>query len=71
MSDEGEDHLVQHMKEYRKYSDLKRAALLAISFTLGEDSLKDLRAAFQEIYINFNCFNAVQPQITVENTVIS
>ena len=49
MSDEGEDHLVQHMKEYRKYSDLKRAALLAISFTLGEDSLKDLRAAFQEI----------------------
>ena len=64
MSDEGEDHLVQHMKEYRKYSDLKRAALLAISFTLGEDSLKDLRAAFQKLILTIQVitnkeFNAV------------
>ena len=49
LSEEGEDHLVHHMAEYRKYSDLKRAALLAISFTLGEKDLQTLRDAFQEI----------------------
>jgi len=49
LSEDGEDHLVQHMKEYRKYSDLKRAALLAISFTLGETTIQTLRDAFQEM----------------------
>eukprot|EP00943_MAST-04B_sp_MAST-4B-sp1_P003108 g3108.t1 len=49
LSEDGEDHLVQHMKEYRKYSDLKRAALLAISFTLGEKTIQTLRNAFQEM----------------------
>ena len=42
-----EDHLIQNMREFRKYCDLKRAALLAISFSLGDENISEMRKAFQ------------------------
>ncbi len=54
LSEEGEDHLVQHMREFKKYSDLKRAALLAISFSLGEDEIGEIRKGFQQVDTHHN-----------------
>jgi calcium-dependent protein kinase len=40
-------HIIQHMVEYRNYSELKRAALIAITFTLGEKEIAQMRKSFQ------------------------
>jgi calcium-dependent protein kinase len=47
LSDECENHMFHNMREFRKYSDLKRAAMLAIAFTLSDDDINEMRKLFQ------------------------
>ena len=47
--DEFEHTAFDHMKKFRKFNDLKKTALMAIAFSLGDEQLQKLRFMFQDL----------------------
>ena len=47
--DEYEHHAFAHMKKFRKFNDLKKTALVAIAFSLGDEQLQELRTMFHDL----------------------
>eukprot|EP00949_MAST-11_sp_MAST-11-sp1_P005003 g5003.t1 len=49
----GEDHIdepfISHLMEFKRYSRLKKAALMAVAFSLDDDHIKSVKKAFEEI----------------------
>ena len=47
--DEAEESAFMHMKKFREFNELKKTALMAIAFSLGDAQLQTLRAMFQDL----------------------
>jgi len=47
--DEAEEKAFVHMKKFRKFNELKKTALMAIAFSLGDSQLETLRSMFQDL----------------------
>lgn len=47
--EEAENMSLNHMRKFRDFNQLKKTALMAIAFSLGDDQLHTLRTIFQDI----------------------